>query len=114
MNVRRVTPWKHWPSGDSRPIARIALEPVELSKRYGLKYDKGVDDLDRYQLAAVELASGEQAWLSKYDHDGHAGTVVYVDAGSDVEDAQALLMDAFGIDRDAFVWLAPVPSPRRP
>lgn len=109
MNIHQVKPWKQWPSGDSRPIAVLPYDPAELSARYGLEYEEGIDDLDRYRLAAIELANGEQAWISKHDGDPNPGTVVHVDARIDAEDAQAMLLEAFGLDRDELLWTTSQP-----
>jgi hypothetical protein len=110
MSVRQVTPLPQWPSGDSRPIAIVPFEPAELSRRYQLEFEQGIDDLDRYLLAAVELTNGEQAWLLKYNNDPNPGTVIHVDAAANVEDAQALLLDALQIERDTLLWEAPASS----
>jgi hypothetical protein len=48
MRVQQVSPWKQWPSGDSRPIAVLPFGLADLSARYGLEYEEGIDDLDRY------------------------------------------------------------------
>lgn len=109
MKIHQVKPWKQWPSGDSRPIAVLPYDLPELTERYGLEYHDGIDDLDRYRLAAIELANGEQAWIFKHDSDPNPGTVVHVDASSDVEEAQSLLLDALGLDREVLSWAAPVP-----
>jgi hypothetical protein len=109
VNVRQVEPWRQWPSGDSRPIAVLPYSLRELSRRYGLVFQEGTDDLDRFRLAAIELANGEQAWIYKYDSDLNPGTVVHVDAASDVAEAQSLLLEALGLDRDSLLWAAPTP-----
>jgi hypothetical protein len=109
MRVQQVSPWEQWPSGDSRPIAVLPFSLADLSARYGLEYEEGVDDLDRYYLAAVELGNGEQAWIYKHESDPNPGTVVHVDAKSDVEKAQAMLADVFGLKREDFSWAAPAP-----
>jgi hypothetical protein len=53
--------------------------------------------------------NGQQVWLVKYENDPHPGTVVYVDAGVDVEEAQSLLVSALAIERGDLLWLAPAP-----
>jgi hypothetical protein len=109
MTIHQVEPWAQWPSGDSRPIAVLPYSLPELTERYGLEYQEGVDDLDRYRLAAIALANGEQAWLYKHDNDRNPGTVVHVDAAADVEETQSLLLDALSLHREALLWAAPVP-----
>ncbi|MDQ3779341.1 MAG: hypothetical protein M3354_02160 [Chloroflexota bacterium] len=109
MNIHQVKPWEHWPSGDSRPIAVLPYDLSQLSKRYGLDFQEGIDDLDRYCLAAIELANADQAWIYKHHSDPNPGTVVHVDAASDVAKAQSLLLDALGLDREELLWAASVP-----
>jgi hypothetical protein len=106
--IHQVTPWTRWPSGDSRPIAVLPFELAELSDRYGLKFQEGVDDLGRYCVAAIELARGLQAWISKHNDDSNPGTVVYVDANADVAKALPRLIKVLGITREALLWTAPV------
>jgi hypothetical protein len=107
MAVHQVIPWAHWPSGDSRPIVVLPFEVKELASRYGLKFQEAIDDLGPYRLAAIELTKGAQAWISKHDSDPNPGTVVYVDAGADIEKAQLRLIKALGITRHALLWAAP-------
>ena len=113
MSVRQVSPWTHWPSGDSRPIAVLPFDIPDLVERFGLAFQEGVDDLDHYQFAAIELGDGQQAWLTRYEGDPDPGIVVLVDSGSDVEHAQLLLAEALGMTRDAFPWAAPIPASTR-
>lgn len=110
MSVRQVTPWTTWPSGDSRPIAVLPYDLHELSRRFGLTYEEGTDDLDRYHMAAIELSSGAQAWIYKHDNDPNPGTMVHVDTAADIEAAISALADALGIDRSQFQWTAPLPA----
>lgn len=110
MGVRQVPP-KPWPSGDSRPIAVLPFELPELTARYGLDYEDGVDDLDRFGLAAIELADGQQAWLYKHDGDPNPGIVVRVDARADPDEAKRLLLDALGLDCQDLWWAGPEPVP---
>jgi len=111
MGIRQVIPWERWPSGDSRPIAVLPYELPELSDRYGLEYEEGIDDLDRYRLAAIELGAVGQAWVVKHEGDQNRGTVVYVDAAADIDEAQSLLVGALGIERGQLVWAAPTSIP---
>jgi len=113
MSVCQVQPGTLWPSGDSRPIAVLPFDVAELSTRYGLLFQDGVDDPDRYRLAAIELADGQQARLFRHDSDPNPGTVVLVDAASDIESALSLLLDALGITREALLWVAPASAAAR-
>ena len=107
MVVRQVPPHQHFPSGDSRPLVVLTGEPRELAVRYGLSFEEGEDDFDAFQLAAVALADGSQAWLLKYRGDPNPGTVVYVDAGADFPRAQALLTEALELAPEHLLWASP-------
>ena len=110
MAVRQATPWEQWPSGDSRPLAVIPFSLPDLTLRYGLTFEEGADDLDRYRFAAIALGNGQQAWLWKYENDPNPGTVVYADARADVAEAQSLLVAILGIGRNELLWSAPEPA----
>ena len=88
----------------------LPLDIPALSDRFGLSFDEGIDDLDRYQLAAIDLGDGQQAWLTRYEGNPNPGTVALVDSGADFEHAQSLLAEALGMTRDAFLWTAPIPA----
>ena len=110
MPVRQIAPYR-WPSGDNRPIATLALDPAELTARYGLVFEEGWDNLDYLQRAAIELADGSQAWLMRHRGDRSPGTVVYVDAAADFGRARNLVLQALELTPAAFIWVAPDPEP---
>ena len=102
--ITHVRPHERWPSGDSRPIAVLALDPDELATRHGVIFDDAIDDLDRVQLAAIGLADGSQLWLSKHLGDPNPGTVVRIDAAADPVAARVQLLGALGLDGRTFRW----------
>lgn len=108
MSVCQVRPLERWPSGDSRPLAVLVAEPPDLAACHGLTFEEDVDDLDRYRLAAIELADGQQAWLLKHEGDPNPGTVVRVDGRADIEEAQRLLFGALDLAPEDLLWSAPV------
>jgi hypothetical protein len=61
----------------------------------------------------VQLANGEQAWIYKRERDPNPGTVVHVDAHSDVGEAHAMLTDVFGLKREDLAWAAAAPAVER-
>ncbi len=107
MPVRQVTPHQRFPSGDSRALVMLTGEPRELAARYGLSFEEGEDDFDAFQLAAIALADGSQAWLLKYRGEPTPGTVVYVDAGADFAQAKALLAQALELTDEDILWVSP-------
>lgn len=111
MNVCQVVPWNSWPSGDERPIAIIPFEIGALQSRFGLVFQTGVDDFGPYHMAAVQLRRGEQAWLTKYDHDAHPGVTVRVDSRSEVEPALTSILKVFGLNPGLLLWAAESTQP---
>jgi hypothetical protein len=107
MAVQQLELPVHWQSGRSRPVAIVPFDPQTLSQRYHIQFEPGLDDLDTFTFAAIELANGHQALLRKYDNDPEPeGCVVYVDWSDDVRVAQRLIASALGIDPADFRWAA--------
>src|SRR6267142_1631836 len=44
--------------GLAKPVARIRLEPSEISARLGIEFETAADDLDRLQAAVLRSGSG--------------------------------------------------------
>ena len=107
MRVRQVLPHEYWPSGDSRPIAMLALEPDELASGYGFAFEEGYDALDYFKRAAIALADGSQVWLMRHRGNPVAGTIIYADAAADPSRVRGLLAHALGLDEADFLWTAP-------
>lgn len=108
MSIRQVPPHARWPSGDSRALATIRFSPEELAARYGLVFERGCDDLDWYQLAAIALPDGAQVWLIRHRGNPAPGTVVDIDAGADFARTKAQLTQALGLTDADFLWVSPV------
>jgi len=105
--IQQVRAHPHFPSGDSRALVEIPFDPAELATRYGLAFEDGEDDLDRYQRAVIALPDGSQAWLVKYRGEAGAGTTVYVDAAVDIDAAMELLLLTFSLTEEELRWVAP-------
>lgn len=108
MAVRQVQPHGHFPSGDRRALLEVALDPADLADRYGLSFEEELDDLDRYQRAAVALPDGSQAWLIKYRGEAGTGTTVYVDAAADPGETKRLLLRMLALAEKDLSWAGPV------
>lgn len=114
MQVHQVRPYKQWPSGDSRPIVMLRANPAELHARYGLQFEHDTDDLDDYDLAAIELPDRTQAWLMRHVGNHVPGTIVYVDASVNFEQAKDFLIDALSLSPLEIVWTTPLLAHRSP
>lgn len=107
MAVQQVRPQDHFPSGDSRALVEVSLDPAHLAERYGLSFEEGFDDLDWYQRAAIALPDGSQAWLMKYRGERGVGTTVYVDAAADPGETTEALLATLGLDERDVAWAVP-------
>ncbi len=96
-----------FPSGDSRPIAVLAGEPSTLARRYGLHFAEGLDDLDRFQFATIDLGDCCQAVLYKHFGDANPGTVVRIDANADVSSARRELTVRLALTDADILWWSP-------
>src|SRR5207302_4408200 len=90
MKARRAGPtgWAQldpadWPSGDTRPIAVLQLEPEDLERKYGLEFREDRDDLDSLRMAVVQLDSGTVVGLLRYSNGPTAGTGLYAEGSAD-------------------------------
>jgi hypothetical protein len=95
-------------SGDSRPLAVLADEPETLSQRFGLRFAEGIDDLDQFRFAVVNLGDNRQAWLYKHHNDPNPGTVVRVDSAMNMSVARRELMRRLSLNGDDVLWWSEV------
>lgn len=103
MQVRQVAP-RRFPSGDRRAIAIIGLEPEALAERYDLAFEQGVDDLDYFSAAAIELSSGAQLLLLRYLRLPEPGTEVMADAHADPVACRRELLRELGLTEADLTW----------
>ncbi|MGI8687259.1 MAG: hypothetical protein ACR2M3_01655 [Thermomicrobiales bacterium] len=102
-----------WPSGSSRAIAVLSFEPEELARRYGLRFQEDVDDLDTLLFAVLRLDNGSNAMLYKHVGDPNPGTIVNVDAHADLAMERELLVSALHLQANDLLWIAPEARKRR-
>lgn len=99
-----VAEWRQSPGG------RIAVQPGGLSRRYHLQFKEYADELDAFQLAAIELDTGEQVWLQRYEHDPERGTVVLADSQADLMKSLALVLQSLHLQASDVDWVANEPA----
>lgn len=106
MHARQVRPHDRFPTGASRPIAELAVDPKTLEAATGLRFDEHVEDdgLGTFQFAALELPNGEQIWLGRHDGDQVGRLFAYADQAADVAGTQALLLAALELPETAVSW----------
>jgi septum formation protein len=101
-----------WPSGDSRFVAMLALEPVQLAGRYGISFITWeADGLGPCEGAGVRLPSGRHLLLTRHEHQPEPGTFVEADWADDAREACRELLDALGLDERACTWMSDEPAP---
>ena len=66
--MRQVKPIEQWPSGEGRVVATVCKEPAQLAKALGPKFERGVDGLDWYSIAAIADEAVGQIWFFNHDH----------------------------------------------
>lgn len=60
---------------DLRPRAVLRLKPRDISDRYGISFQRDIDDLDGYEWAIIEV-NGRRFWLLRYERNPYPGTEV--------------------------------------
>jgi cytidylate kinase len=105
--MKTVAPLKHWPSTAGRTVAVLSRSPEQLAIDYGLDFEEGLDDLDRYLVAAVEDPGIGQFWLFKHRQAPMAGTEVIVDAAVSTSAGVAAARRQLGIEASDFAWTSP-------
>lgn len=107
MTLHQGRPQDHFPSGDSRALLELALDPAHFAERDGVAFEEGFDDLDWYQRAAIALPDGSQAWLVKDRGERGVGTTVYGDAAADPAETSDVLLATLGLHERDVAWTAP-------
>ena len=100
MSVRQLPSHTHPLPRNEQSIGILPYDLATLAQEHSLGYDEGTDNLGRYRFAAIALANGQPAWIVKYDVDANPGSLVYVDGKADVAQAEAALLETFGLRRE--------------
>jgi hypothetical protein len=114
--------------GLAKPVARIRLEPSEISARLRIEFETAADDLDRLQAAVLQSSSGLRFALVRHQHQPKPGTDILIDeqsydAAEDLREALQVLSlrqgDLSWVDPEirlthesARVAAPPVPQPQ--
>ena|ERR1041384_5093506 len=94
-----------WPSGQGDTIAVLALLPDTLTRRYGLRFFAGSDNLDVYEAAAIRLESGRHLGLLRHRGAPVPGTEIHADSADDSLEAIREFLDGFGLAADDLLWV---------
>jgi hypothetical protein len=109
MGVKQIVPFV-WPEGEHRPIAMLELEPPELTRRYGLVWEEGIDQLDEYLQAAIELVDGSEVKLKQYPRvpEGGTGTIIYTLLEANWDRVRSLVLETLELPPSAYIWVSEV------
>lgn len=66
-----------WHPDNGRWLATLSPEPKEIANRTGLHFRRETDDLGRFLVAFVELASGCEFMLRGEQHPSVPGTMIW-------------------------------------
>ena len=94
----------HWPSGMDRAAATFSVAPETVTERTGIAFESGVDDLDYFRAAGVELPSGRRVVLVWYERSPVQGLVLEVDAKDDPAAALLETMAALKLEPTEVSW----------
>ncbi len=103
--VRQVKPQDRFPTGDAWDVAVLKLTPEQLHERFNIDFERGLDDLDYYSLAAIADDEVGQFWLMMHDRTPMQGTGVLVDAAVRRDAALRAVERQLGLRRDDYLWV---------
>ena len=115
MAVKQVKPHVRWPSGDSKPVAVLALTPHELTATFQLVFEHDNDELGEYVIAAIAYQGNEQAWLLHRPNAPTPGVEVHIDGRASSDAALSRLVRLLNLSPSRILWSAdPDPGDRVP
>jgi len=93
-----------WPSGIARSAAMFSTTPEAVTARTGVAFESGVDDLDYFRAAGVELPSGRRVLLLWYERAPVLGLQLEIDSADDPAAARSEAMAALDLASDEVMW----------
>jgi hypothetical protein len=83
-------------AGLVNPIATTRIEPGEISRRLGIRFESAKDDLDTVSAALIRGPSGRQFALVRHEHQPAPGTDILTNENSrnfarDLQESLAVL-----------------------
>jgi hypothetical protein len=101
---RQVPLLDRWPTGGARTVAVLRESPQELAPRYHLEFERDVDDLDEFDVAAIADTVIGQFWLFKHVR-SPGGTEVMVDIAERTDRALDAVRRTLGLQRSELAWV---------
>jgi hypothetical protein len=95
---------ERWPSGDSRALAVLNVEPSTVAELVGFDLQYGRDELGEFEGAGLRLASGRLIAFVRYKDVSMAGTTIFADAQDDGPQALEEVLRLCSLDEAAILW----------
>lgn len=83
-----------WPSGDSKALTHLRIDPSEIASKLGVVFTSGEDDLGSFVEAGIRFSSGRLMLFVSYTVIQEPGVSVLVDSDDDEERALQELKSA--------------------
>ena len=91
-----------------QPMARITLEPQELSERHSVKFQNGFDGLDYLVFAKIMLGEANTSFLVRHQNAPKGGTLIYIEANSsNISLKLSKTIDKLGLSWSKLDWIRP-------
>ena len=96
------------PSGNSRAIAGFAVEPEEVERRFGMRFDSLVEPgLGAGRCLRLALPSGSCVFLEWHAHAPVRLLILEADAGADRQRILEEFLSVSPLTRDQVAWEPP-------
>lgn len=93
-----------WPSQKCYPVMRLTIEPQDLSKKFGIKFVQGRDELDYFLAGHFFDEDIGFVVLIRYQNAPQPGTPVYVDSQVDLSYAIERITNVLGLTPEQINW----------
>ena len=94
--------------GLAKPIATIRLEPEDISRKFGVKFESTKDDLDELKAALIHSNSGRQFALVRHQHQPNPGTdILTYEHSPNLTDDLLDVLQLLAIRQRDLIWTHP-------
>ena len=99
---------EEWPKGLSMAVAKLRLEPEQLTAQFGIQFFEDQDDLDGFRAAVLRVDDRHEYALVRYPSSPDPGTEVWLPEDCpDVAERLRLLLDTLAVSADSISWVHP-------
>lgn len=89
---------QEWPEGLSKAVAKLSLEPSQLTAQFGIEFFDDRDDLDAFRAALLLLGEGREYALIRYWRSPEPGTEIWIrEDCPDAEESVQVLLDVLAL-----------------